>query len=69
MVIKELIEEKEEEKERLNGIVKGNEEEKERLNGIIAKLVEEKEKEKEEKEAMHNRMTNIEAMIKKMSRK
>ncbi|XP_022017878.1 uncharacterized protein LOC110917731 [Helianthus annuus] len=54
--------------ERLNvitqDIVKENEEEKERLNDIIAGLVVEKEKDKAEKEAMNERMANIEAMLK-----
>ncbi|XP_076912541.1 uncharacterized protein LOC143570905 [Bidens hawaiensis] len=50
LVIKELVKEKEDEKER--------------LNGIIAELVAEKEKDKAEKDAMLDRMTNIEAMLK-----
>ncbi|KAM0014765.1 hypothetical protein Hdeb2414_s0033g00718091 [Helianthus debilis subsp. tardiflorus] len=54
--------------ERLNviiqDIVKEKEEEKERLNDIIAGLMVEKEKDKAEKEAMNERMANIEAMLK-----
>lgn len=49
LVIKELIKEKNEEKER--------------LDGIIAELLAEKEKDKVEKDAMNNRMSQIEAML------
>ncbi|KAL8261709.1 hypothetical protein R6Q59_025758 [Mikania micrantha] len=61
------------ENEKLNEIIKEilkeKEEEKERLNGIIAELEAEKEKHKEEKEAMSNRMSKIEDMLKTLVRK
>lgn len=44
--------------------MKEKEEDKERLNRIIEGLEMEKEKEKAEKEAMNERMTKIEAMLK-----
>ncbi|KAL8255309.1 hypothetical protein R6Q59_033530 [Mikania micrantha] len=54
--------------EKLNEIIKEilkeKEEEKERLNGIIVELEAEKEKHKKEKEAMSNRMSKIEDMLK-----
>ncbi|KAF5814205.1 hypothetical protein HanXRQr2_Chr03g0108371 [Helianthus annuus] len=50
--------------ERLNVITHDIVKEKELLNDIIAGLVVEKEKDKAEKEAMNERMTNIEAMLK-----
>ncbi|KAL8238030.1 hypothetical protein R6Q59_015874 [Mikania micrantha] len=59
--------------EKLNEIIKEilkeKEEEKERLNGIIAELEAEKEKHKEEKEAMSNRMSKIEDMLKTLVQK
>ncbi|KAL8249601.1 hypothetical protein R6Q59_006469 [Mikania micrantha] len=64
---------KDAENEKLNEIikelVKEKEEEKERLNGIIAELEAEKEKHKMEKEAMSNRMSKIEDMLKTMVRR
>ncbi|MFS7951987.1 hypothetical protein Hanom_Chr07g00601691 [Helianthus anomalus] len=48
-IIKELVKEKEEDKERFNGII----------GGLVAQM----EKEKEEKEAILVRMTKIEAML------
>ncbi|KAL8209183.1 hypothetical protein R6Q57_008595 [Mikania cordata] len=50
-------------------ILKEKEEEKERLNGIIAELESEKEKRKAEKEAMSNRMSKIVDMLKTLIRK
>ncbi|MFS7923544.1 hypothetical protein Hanom_Chr03g00261941 [Helianthus anomalus] len=50
--------------ERLNVITHDIVKEKEMLNDIIAGLVVEKEKDKAEKEAMNERMANIEAMLK-----
>ncbi|KAL8260505.1 hypothetical protein R6Q59_028458 [Mikania micrantha] len=59
--------------EKLNGIIKKilkeKEEEKERLNGIIAELEAEKEKHKAEKDAMSNRMSKSENMLKTLIRK
>ncbi|KAJ0925738.1 hypothetical protein HanRHA438_Chr04g0163131 [Helianthus annuus] len=49
---------------RLNVITHDIVKEKEMLNDIIAGLVVEKEKDTAEKEAMNERMTNIEAMLK-----
>ncbi|KAJ0681129.1 hypothetical protein HanPI659440_Chr16g0632281 [Helianthus annuus] len=49
LVIKELVKEKDEEKER--------------LNGVIAGLLAEKEKDKVDKDVMLNRMSQIEAML------
>ncbi|KAJ0606966.1 uncharacterized protein LOC110940239 isoform X3 [Helianthus annuus] len=49
LVIKELIKEKDEEKER--------------FNGIIAGLLAEKDKDKVDKDAMFDRMSQIEAML------
>ncbi|KAF5819401.1 hypothetical protein HanRHA438_Chr02g0088481 [Helianthus annuus] len=55
LVIKELVKEKNEEKER--------------LNGIIAGLLAEKEKDKVDKDVMLNRMSQIEAMLTAMIRR
>ncbi|KAJ0445437.1 hypothetical protein HanIR_Chr16g0842911 [Helianthus annuus] len=44
-------------------LVKENDEEKERLNGIIAGLLAKKEKDKVDKDAMLNTMSQIEAML------
>ncbi|MFS8009602.1 hypothetical protein Hanom_Chr14g01286881 [Helianthus anomalus] len=49
LVIKELVKEKDEEKER--------------LNGVIAGLLAEKEKDKMDKDVLLNRMSQIEAML------
>ena len=55
LVIKELVKEKDEDKER--------------FEGIIAGLVAEKEKDNADKEAMLNRMAQIEAMLTAMGQK
>uniref|UniRef100_A0A251SSV7 Uncharacterized protein n=1 Tax=Helianthus annuus TaxID=4232 RepID=A0A251SSV7_HELAN len=44
-------------------LVKENDEEKERLNGVIAGLLAKKEKDKVDKDVMLNRMSQIEAML------
>ncbi|KAJ0442128.1 hypothetical protein HanRHA438_Chr16g0753041 [Helianthus annuus] len=44
-------------------LVKENDEEKERLNGIIAGLLAEKEKDKVDKDVMLDTMSQIEAML------
>ncbi|XP_021980591.1 uncharacterized protein LOC110876739 [Helianthus annuus] len=44
-------------------LVKENDEEKERLNGIIARLLAEKKKDKVDKDAMPDTMPQIEAML------
>ncbi|MFS7984103.1 hypothetical protein Hanom_Chr11g00982571 [Helianthus anomalus] len=49
LVIKELVKEKDEEKERLNGVIVG--------------LLAEKEKDKMDKDVLLNRMSQIEAML------
>ncbi|XP_021992859.1 uncharacterized protein LOC110889606 isoform X3 [Helianthus annuus] len=53
LVIKELVKEKDEEKD----------EEKETFNGIIAALLADKEKDKGDKDALLDRMSQIEAML------
>ncbi|KAM0054840.1 hypothetical protein Hdeb2414_s0006g00199331 [Helianthus debilis subsp. tardiflorus] len=55
LVIKELVKEKDEEKER--------------LNGVIAGLLAEKEKDKVDKDVMLNRMSQIEAMLTVMAQR
>ncbi|MFS7949048.1 hypothetical protein Hanom_Chr06g00566991 [Helianthus anomalus] len=55
LVIKELVKEKDEEKERLNGVIVG--------------LLAEKEKDKVDKDVMLNRMSQIEAMLTTMVRR
>ncbi|KAL8242897.1 hypothetical protein R6Q59_013199 [Mikania micrantha] len=58
--------------EKLNEIIKDilkEKEENERLNGIIAELETEKEKHKAKKDAMSNRMSKIEDMLKTLIRK
>ncbi|KAJ0513191.1 hypothetical protein HanRHA438_Chr10g0443761 [Helianthus annuus] len=67
IVTRVYIAEKTPEIEKLNlvikGLVKEKDEEKERFNGIIAGLLADKEKDKVDKDALLDRMSQIEAML------